>query len=307
MLAATALGTAAFYLAVLPAVYWSYDHRIGYQFGFILLIVGSLNALGKLAFHLPRPYWIDTRVRAYLHEATFGMPSGHAQISLAVFGLVGVYFRSRLAWVLILLLIFMIGFSRIFLGVHFPSDVLLGWWIGAILLVGIFVFRRGRTSVDAGSSSTRILVIYFLLSFGILLAGLLAVEWIASAGWVLPDEWISNAMAAFPNRDPIDPMNIETLAISTGALFGFLLGGQILESYQAKGPILKRLLRYFLGMSGIGVLYAVTMPLTFVDDGWLGAGLQFGRFALVGLWISWWAPLLFIRLGLAEKPMPSPG
>lgn len=102
---------------------------------------GVVNLLGKVAFHRQRPAGIG----AYA-EASFSFPSGHATIAAAFYGFI-VYFlwRQTETWknrlnVLFagLLLIFAIGFSRLYLGVHFVSDVLGGYLLGVLwLIIGI--------------------------------------------------------------------------------------------------------------------------------------------------------------------------
>lgn len=93
------------------------------------------NSILKLLFQRARP---DGYEGSTLIE-TFSFPSGHAASAVVIFGLV-----AYLAWhilphpwsyvvvVLLTVLIIGIGVSRVYLGAHFPSDVLAGWLVGAI-------------------------------------------------------------------------------------------------------------------------------------------------------------------------------
>jgi undecaprenyl-diphosphatase len=104
---------------------------------FILTVVGSelTTFLGKLEFHRARP------ALAVFKEIDFSFPSGHATIAVAFYGylayiliklLKGKYYRFIiLATVSIIVAI---GFSRLYLGVHYISDVLAGYLIGALFL-----------------------------------------------------------------------------------------------------------------------------------------------------------------------------
>jgi membrane protein DedA with SNARE-associated domain/membrane-associated phospholipid phosphatase len=104
---------------------------------------GIFNPLGKVAFHRPRPAGIGVYT-----EASFSFPSGHATFAAAFYGFI-VYFlwRQTKTWqnrlnVLFagLLLILAIGFSRLYLGVHFVSDVLGGYLLGLLwLIIGICI------------------------------------------------------------------------------------------------------------------------------------------------------------------------
>jgi membrane-associated phospholipid phosphatase len=81
---------------------------------------------------------------ATLH--TYSFPSGHAMTGTAVYGMIGVVlarayprFRTALGFA-VPTLVFLIGLSRVFLGVHWPTDVLAGWAAGmTLLLVGVTV------------------------------------------------------------------------------------------------------------------------------------------------------------------------
>ncbi|HMN61370.1 MAG TPA: phosphatase PAP2 family protein, partial [Anaerolinea sp.] len=95
----TFLGTENFYLLVMPALYWCVDAGLGLRIGLILTVSGSVNAMLKLAFHTPRPYWVDPHVQAWSTEASFGLPSGHAQNAAAIWGLAGLKTGRRgVAW-----------------------------------------------------------------------------------------------------------------------------------------------------------------------------------------------------------------
>jgi membrane-associated phospholipid phosphatase len=86
----------------------------------------------------PRPYQIDSSVIQYATETSSGMPSGHAFLAMIIFG--WLWFRHPKSLFLSVsagVLIFMIGLSRIYLGLHYPSQVLVGWVLG---LVALYVF-----------------------------------------------------------------------------------------------------------------------------------------------------------------------
>ena len=78
----------------MPALYWCIDARLGLRVGMILLLSNGLNAVLKLAFHTPRPYWVDARVTGFAAESSFGLPSGHAQSAASVWGLLASSFRK---------------------------------------------------------------------------------------------------------------------------------------------------------------------------------------------------------------------
>ncbi|WP_300498539.1 bifunctional DedA family/phosphatase PAP2 family protein [Marinobacter sp.] len=109
----------------------------------LIVSVGScelLTLFSKLLFHRPRP------VAGLIDTAGFSFPSGHASISVAFYGFaIYLAMRSARLWrtrlnllILALLVAFLIGFSRIYLGVHYFSDVVAGYLVGSMgLLLGI--------------------------------------------------------------------------------------------------------------------------------------------------------------------------
>lgn len=112
-----------------------------------------MNYLLKLAFHRDRPV-LPTLVQA----TGFSFPSGHTMVSIAFYGMLAfllwVNFKreKRLYLIIFLLslLVLTIGISRIYLGVHYPSDVLAGfaaggfWLTGCILALQTVRLRLGR-------------------------------------------------------------------------------------------------------------------------------------------------------------------
>ena len=97
-----------------------------------------LNGMLKFAFHRPRPTWDDP----ILMIGSFGFPSGHAMAATLLYGFLAAFgVRKVQAWrwrVLVVLsagmLVVLIGFSRLYLGVHYLSDVLAGMAAGAAWL-----------------------------------------------------------------------------------------------------------------------------------------------------------------------------
>jgi undecaprenyl-diphosphatase len=106
---------------------------------------GTLDASLKLAFHRarPDPFFISK-------PSSYSFPSGHALISLCFYGLLAgtvahemsAKWQRILTWTAAVLLIAMIGLSRVYLGVHWPSDVIAGYaaaliWMGAVRVLAL--------------------------------------------------------------------------------------------------------------------------------------------------------------------------
>lgn len=101
---------------------------------------GAANVVMKLLFKRERPsLW-----ESIIHEQSFSFPSGHAMASSAlVFALIFIAWKTRYRWVVLIVgIVFMIGvgLSRVYFGVHYPSDILAGWfaslfWVGVVAAI----------------------------------------------------------------------------------------------------------------------------------------------------------------------------
>lgn len=300
MRAVTFLGNEEFYLLMMPAILWCLHAGLGLRIGFILLTSSSLNGIFKLLFGLPRPFWASAKVEALAEGSTFGLPSGHAQNAMAIWGRAAAWVRNTPARAVLTALIFLIGLSRIYLGVHFPSDVLAGWFVGGLILIGFLrlervVIERLRRSEVLG----QILAAGFA---SLLLLGIGLSVYSTTAGRAVPQSWADRASQAFPDEPSIDPQDLGDIVSSSGTLLGVGVGAALLLSwggFHAGGPWGKRALRYFLGAAGIAAIY-YGLKLVFPSgEAFLPQALRYVRYALVGFWASYLAPRLFVALRLA--------
>jgi membrane-associated phospholipid phosphatase len=93
------LGVEEFYLVALPFLYRCVDSGLGLRVGVMMLFSSGLNPILKIPFHGPRPYWVSTVIKPLWAETSFGMPSGHAQQAVAVWGFTAGSLRRTWAWV----------------------------------------------------------------------------------------------------------------------------------------------------------------------------------------------------------------
>jgi len=124
----TLLGDFHTYFLYVIIILYVFPKKKSLSFIGILLVSWAVNESLKTGFNIPRP-----PEEFHLVAVTgLGFPSGHAQMAMVVWGWVGNQFNRLIpAGVMI----FMIGFSRIYLGVHYPNQVLGGWAIGFTLIL----------------------------------------------------------------------------------------------------------------------------------------------------------------------------
>lgn len=126
------------FIAISVALLWLWRKNY-YILSLFIAVAGgeAFTYLGKLVFHRPRPEM------AVYAERSFSFPSGHATIAVAFYGFVGyLLMRFVQSWnrkvnifFTTILIIIAIGFSRIYLGEHYISDVWSGYLVGAMWLI----------------------------------------------------------------------------------------------------------------------------------------------------------------------------
>lgn len=138
-LSATYLGSSAFYIGAIALLYLCIDKKFAVRI-FYLIVIGCLfNGCIKEYFSTPRPPDKET-VRVVLGYRAGGgsFPSGHSQGVLAFWGYCFTRFRNFFCILFGSFLICAVSFSRLYLGVHYPIDVLGGLLIGLATIV-VFV------------------------------------------------------------------------------------------------------------------------------------------------------------------------
>lgn len=308
MQAFTALGLPAFYVLLFPVVYWCVDARHGLRLA--ACVMGSiwLNEMVKVVLHQPRPFWLCDECTAIGADGSFGFPSGHAQHAVVVWGLIAVELRRRWAWwPMVALAPVLIGLSRVYLGVHFPTDVIGGWLMGALLLV---LMLRVAPRVAAGASD-RSLIAHAAggVALGVtLLVGGLAVDG-AGRDWLIPAEWLTAARNVV--GPGFDPFRLDYAFFAAGMIPGMLAGAGLatrLSLGGVDGSVRQRLVRLPIGLAPLAVLWGVLrQALDGVSDGGTGYYITvWGVGALLGLWLTAGAPLLFAHLRLIRQPEAFP-
>lgn len=292
------LGSENFFLFVLPLVYWCIDAGLGFRIGLILLTSQATNDIFKIAMHGPRPYWASSRVFGHTSETTFGIPSGHAQKSLAIFGIVAAYYKRAWLWILTGLVVFLIGLSRLYLGVHFPHDVLFGWLLGALTLWAFVKYWDPIAARFKGMSMGGQVATAFLISLAFIALEALVV--FLSRDFILPADWIANATSN--GGEVPTPFLLDGTVSAMGTFFGLCSGVAWIATrggYQVSGPLMKRVLRYIVGFIGVAILY-FGLKMLFPDgEDMVALIFRYIRYTSVGAWISAGAPWVFSKLQIS--------
>jgi membrane-associated phospholipid phosphatase len=132
-------------VVILGAFLYFHRSRLAALLGITMVGMGALDEALKLAFRRPRPV-------AFFGPTpnSYSFPSGHAFGSVCFYGVLAAILATRVrgtaakwsVWTVAILLMAMIGFSRIYLGVHYPSDVIAGYCAGAVWVAAVGLLDR---------------------------------------------------------------------------------------------------------------------------------------------------------------------
>ena len=279
----TSIGSAEFYLATLPFFYWSVNKSFGQRMAYLFIFSVYLNELLKNAFALPRPFQVDERIVAVVDQEGYGLPSGHAQLVTIYLGYVAAFWQHRHAWLVptAAVTIAAVMFSRIYLGVHFVLDVLVGLAIG---LLTLWIWVRYLDSILRWGSQ---LGERTLMAAGILMPAILLLAAPADA-------------TGYPGE-----IAATIAGVALGTNIGLYFETKFVRFSEA-GSLVQRLVRYVLGLVIVVIVWAgLREVFGQVDAGHtVSIALRFIRYALTAITLVWWAPAVFVRLRLADNKNP---
>ncbi len=261
-----------YYLYFLPLLLWSLNFRFMVRTCTMVALSFFLNISCKDWLTLPRPFDIDPTITPD-REWGYGLPSGHSQNSALLWLMLARGAGSRWFWAMAMAVIWLIGFSRIYFGLHFPGDVLAGWLL-ALVLLGWYTRWGDRSAQWLYQQSTVFLMSALWLVCGVLFflyACLLAMPFMASL-----------------------------VAVSLGAGMGTVITLRYLR-YSGYGNLWHRLVRSTIGLCILfGYIRATDGLFPTVSDGDYYQ-TAFVVYTVAGLWLTLGAPALFLLLSLTGR------
>ncbi len=276
-LAITFLGDETFFTAVVLLFLWCLNKRVGYFMFYTFMLGACTNQILKNVFCIPRPWVINPAIDpvecAIDNAGGYSFPSGHTQSAAGLFGSLAVAFRK--AWVAVMgaAAVVLVGFSRMYLGVHTPADVAvsLATGLGVVILTAwLFGSMESRPWVKPASR---------IFGLGV-------------AAFMLLHAWL------LPTFDDVSVRYLTNASKAGGAMSAMILVWWLDDSYiryGIQGPWWWQALKYALGLgSTLALLILLKAPVGSLVGGHLPAYTV--RYFLVILWAGAVYPLLFSRL-----------
>jgi undecaprenyl-diphosphatase len=247
--AITHLGEETLFLAIAIIFFWCVNKREGY---FILItgLVGTVvNQIAKLFFRIPRPWVLDPNfeiIESARAEATgYSFPSGHTQNIAGTYGAIAAFKPERWKTALCTTIIILVGFSRMYLGVHTPLDVV----VSLLVALGIILLLR---PVFATEESFKKYMPYVVIGSVVLSLGFLA--------YVL----------AISGDTSLDPHNYNSGLKNACTLLGCTAGLVVVHfvdskyiNFDTKAKWYAQLLKLVIGLAGVlAIKSGLSAPLT---------------------------------------------
>ncbi|MDI3481730.1 MAG: hypothetical protein PWQ97_1385 [Tepidanaerobacteraceae bacterium] len=250
----TNLGSEGFYFLLIPVFYWSIDKKTGIKISSALLLSIYINAAFKEITAISRPIGYPGIRSLYTSSAGgYSFPSGHAQGSATVWGIIMNRYRKTSVYILGTAIIILVSLSRLYLGVHWPVDVIAGIILG--LLIVLVVLGCGKLSLPPDN----------LLTFA------------AAVG--VP----AILLALFP-RPPV----FKYMGMLSASWLGFLIEEKFIGYEPKKSNALKAVVKYSTGAAGFLLIYMGLKEI--LPDGNTASA---ARYFFSGLWLTAGAPYLF--------------
>lgn len=218
----TMMGEEAFFIVIIAVMFWCIDKKFGYRLGFILISSMIINGGIKETLKIPRVFGTEGIRTLRIKTATgYSFPSGHTQGTASFWISVISNTKKKWSYILGITIIILVGFSRIYLGVHRPIDI-----IGGIVVAIIWVYIGNKIFdfIEQGGKKSILLILIIPMIIGLLV---------------------------FKGHD---------YYVSVGTVVGFFLG-YIVESkyidFNEKSSLSRNILKLILGISVVLLIKVV--------------------------------------------------
>ncbi len=279
---------------LLGFVYFVVSKKQGQRLYLLFTASAVFLHIFKFAFHLPRPFWVDPRIKSLTGSGGYGLPSGHVLGATIAWLFLAKSVGKKWIWVFCLMFVALVSISRVYLGVHFVSDVVAAWAIGLGLIWAFDVVER--------TTAKRLTRPSLLVKLG-LAAGSTAVLLALGCGarW-LAEGRDSSAWQTFG----ASARDLSGLFHSAGEFFGVGIGISLIARFpfELSRPLWKRSAGFAYALAGAWLIREAARSLPHAKGEPLHLILQFLSGGAMTFWMLFVAPLILRALDLTSGPHP---
>lgn len=283
---------------VLPFIYFVVSRAAGQRLYLFYSAGRCVLQMLKLTFHLPRPFWMDARIRALGGSGGYGMPSGHVFSATIVWPFVAGLLGKSWGWFAALAFVLLVSVSRVYLGVHFISDVVAAWAVGAAMhwLYGRVETRFAKWLEALGFSGQFLVTLGFS---GALLAVFFGIKSVLT-GVTDPPGWASFSVTA---------RNWSGSVRLVGEFFGAAAGILLAERwarFEVGREWWKGVVAWAYALLGAWVIREFFETLPSLPTEALQLSVSFVQGVLFNGWTLLIAPRILLEAGLLDQSLMAP-
>lgn len=259
----TNFGSEIFYILAITYIYWCFDKKLGIRLLFVTMSSTYINITLKEQFHTQRPMFVEGINPVYEQSAPgYSFPSGHTQITATFWIYLMRKLRNNILYVIGSTILLLVAFSRLYLRLHWPIDVIGGILIavGVVVLLDYFIRKVDKFKI---AYSMKIMMC-ILISIVILLF-------------------------------KFDEATAKIVGVTVAALIGYFTENRYVN-FTEKSSFKYQVIKYIIGVL---VLLALQISIKMLLPA--NAIFNYIRYFILGLWVTLLAPALFVKIGLSTK------
>jgi len=282
----TLFGEELVIIGILGFLYWCYNKKIGEKVGVTVFVSLVLNSVIKVIFMRPRPFVVDDTIINVRPQTSGGysFPSGHTQGAATTFGSFAIWMKQSWITISSIVIIIFVAISRMYLGVHYLTDVIVGGILGIGIAYLFYLYFKKHENPE------RLYKSILFISIGVFVIGYIYYLFTAKASGVE-----TNAYVLYNNLEGISKM--------MGAIVGFVIGLSFEKNkvqFENHHVLWKNAIRF---VGGVAIVMVVRLALKaifgmIVDPESLNEGeLLSSTIAIIFDFIRYFA-MVFIGIGL---------
>ena len=233
----TQLGEELVGVVIFCVIFWCISKRVGYRLGVAFFLSGMTVQGMKICFRIDRPWIIDPTLKpvpSAIEAATgYSFPSGHTQSAVSLYGSLGAQIKQKLVKALCFFVAILVAFSRMYLGVHTPLDV-----VASLLISSLFVLLAVKVfNFDTVNKKREVIILLLMVLYAV---AVIVIAVILYLNKMIGQDYVSDCLKG------------------AGGGIGFAVGMFVERVYidfpvETKKPIWQ-VIKFILGFAGVVVI-----------------------------------------------------